>query len=46
MLGIECNAPHLTIAAAEYSWVNPIQVWAPGTIDLAKGEVRFKAYAV
>jgi hypothetical protein len=36
----------LTTSAAEYSWVNPIQVWAPGTIDLAKGEVRFKAYAV
>ncbi len=36
----------LTTSAAEYSWVNPIQVWAQGTVDFAKGEVRFKAYAV
>ena len=36
----------LTTFAAEYSWVNPIQVWTPGTVDFAKGEVRFKAYAV
>jgi hypothetical protein len=36
----------LTTSAAEYSWVNPIQVWAPGTVDFAKGEIRFKAYAV
>jgi hypothetical protein len=25
--------------------VNPIQVWAPGTVDFAKGEISFKAYA-
>ena len=36
----------LTTSAAEYSWVNPIQVWALGTVDFAKSEVRFKAYAV
>jgi hypothetical protein len=36
----------LPTSAAEYSWVNPIQVWTPGTVDFAKGEVRFKAYAV
>lgn len=36
----------LTTSAAEYSWVNPIQIWAPGTVDFAKGEIRFKAYAV
>ena len=36
----------LTTSAAEYSWVNPIQVWALGTVDFAKREVRFKAYAV
>ena len=29
----------------EYSWVNPIQVWAPGTVDLPKGEIRIKGYA-
>jgi hypothetical protein len=25
--------------------VNPIQVWAPGTVDFSKGEIRFNAYA-
>lgn len=29
----------------EYSWVNPIQVWARGTVDLAKGEIRLAGYA-
>jgi hypothetical protein len=36
----------LATSVAEYSWVNSIQVWAPGTVDFAKGEIRFKAYAV
>jgi Protein of unknown function (DUF3237) len=36
----------LTTAAAEYSWLNPIQIWAPGTVDLASREIRFDAYAV
>jgi hypothetical protein len=36
----------LTTSAAEYAWVNPIQIWAPGTVDFAKGEIKFKAYAV
>lgn len=40
------NNVALTTAAAEYAWVNPIQIWAPGTVDLAKGEIRFNAYAV
>lgn len=30
----------------DYAWVNPIQVWAPGTVDVSKGEIRIKAYAV
>jgi Protein of unknown function (DUF3237) len=30
----------------EYRWVNQIQVWAAGTVDFAKGEVRLNAYAV
>jgi len=30
----------------ECAWVNPIQVWAPGTVDVAKGEIRIKAHAV
>lgn len=29
----------------EYSWVNPIQIWATGTVDLSKGEIRIKGYA-
>ena len=36
----------LTSNHPEYAWVNPIQVWAPGTVDVAKGEVRIKGYAV
>lgn len=36
----------LTTNHPEYSWVNRIQVWAAGTVDLAKGEVHIKAYAV
>lgn len=35
----------LTTNHPEYAWVNPIQVWAPGTVDMAKGEIRIKAYA-
>jgi hypothetical protein len=30
----------------EFAWVNRIQIWAPGTVDLSKGEIRIKAYAV
>ena len=36
----------LTTSHPEYSWVNPLQLWGPGTVDLAKGEVRVRAYAV
>jgi hypothetical protein len=36
----------LTTSHPEYSWVNPIQVWAPGTVDVSKGEIRIKAFAV
>jgi len=36
----------LTTSHPEYSWVNPIQIWAPGTVDLSKGEIRIKAYIV
>ena len=35
----------LTTSHPDYSWVNAIQVWAPGTVDLAKGEIRVKGYA-
>ena len=36
----------LTTNQPEYSWVNPIQIWAPGTVDVSKGEIRITAYAV
>jgi hypothetical protein len=36
----------LTTNHPEYSWVNPIQVWAPLTADVLKGEIRIKGYAV
>ena len=36
----------LTSNHPEYSWVNPIQVWARGTVDVSKGEIRVKGYAV
>ena len=35
----------LTTHHPEYSWLNPIQVWAPGTVDVLKGEIRIKGYA-
>lgn len=35
----------LTTNHPEYAWVNPIQVWAVGTADLSKGEVRLTGYA-
>jgi hypothetical protein len=36
----------LTTSEPEYAWLNPLQVWAPGTCDLAKGEVHIKGYVV
>ncbi len=36
----------LTTSHPEYAWVNPLQIWAPGTVDVAKGEVRLKGYSV
>ncbi len=29
----------------EYSWLNPIQVWGAGTVDVSKGEIRIEGYA-
>jgi hypothetical protein len=34
----------LTTNHAEYSWVNPIQAWSIGTVDLSKGEIQLKGY--
>ena len=35
----------LTTNHPEYSCLNPIQVWAPGTVDVSKEEIRVKGYA-
>jgi hypothetical protein len=35
----------LTTSHPEHAWVNPIQIWASGTVDLAQGEIRVKGYA-
>jgi hypothetical protein len=36
----------LTTNHPEHLWVNPIQVWGSGTVDVSKGEIRIKAYVV
>ena len=36
----------LTTSHPEYSWVNGLQIWAPGTADFANLEVKVSAYAV
>jgi hypothetical protein len=35
----------LTTSSPAYSWVNPLQVWATGIVDLAKGQINLKGYA-
>ena len=35
----------LTTSAPKHSWVNTIQVWGTGTVDVSKGEVQIKGYA-
>lgn len=35
----------LTTSAPDYAWVNTLQVWATGTIDLAEQVIRIKGYA-
>jgi hypothetical protein len=32
-------------AAASYAWINQVQAWVVGTVDLAAGELRVTAYA-
>lgn len=34
----------LFTSSPEYAWVNPLQVWATGTVDLSEGMVRIKGY--
>ncbi len=35
----------LTSSHPEHAWVDQIQIWASGTVDLTKGEIRVKGYA-
>jgi Protein of unknown function (DUF3237) len=35
----------LTTSSPAYSWVNPLQVWGIGTVDLVKRQINVKAYA-
>jgi uncharacterized protein DUF3237 len=35
----------LTTSSPAYAWVNPLQIWAIGTVDPAKGQVSVKGYA-
>jgi Protein of unknown function (DUF3237) len=30
----------------EHSWVNTLQIWAPGTVDLSQGQIRIRGYTV
>jgi hypothetical protein len=36
----------LRTSAAKYKWLDRRLIWAPGTVDFAKREIRFAAYAV
>ena len=35
----------LTTSSPAYSWVNQLQVWAQGTVDMTKNEADVKGYA-
>jgi hypothetical protein len=34
----------LTSNHPEYAWLNPLQVWAPGTVDVSRGQIRLTGY--
>ena len=36
----------LTTAEPDYAWVNALQIWAVGTVDIATGMVHVAGYAV
>jgi hypothetical protein len=36
----------LTTSGPAYAWVNPLQIWALGTVDMATGDVDIAGYAV
>lgn len=35
----------LATASPEYSWVNKLQIWVRGSVDVNEGEIGVKAYA-
>jgi hypothetical protein len=35
----------LTTSHPEYAWVNTLQIWAPGTVDLSTGEIHVTGFA-
>ena len=35
----------LTTSSKAYAWVNTLQIWATGTVDLAEQVVRVKGYS-
>jgi hypothetical protein len=36
----------LTTAEPDYAWVNTLQIWALGTVDIVQGDVHIAGYAV
>jgi hypothetical protein len=36
----------MTTSEPDYAWVNLLQIWARGTVDLAKGEAHVTGYVV
>jgi len=36
----------LTTSEPGYAWVNSLQIWALGTVDIATGDVGIAGYAV
>lgn len=35
----------LTTSHPEYAWLNPLQIWATGTVDVSTGDIRIKGFA-
>lgn len=35
----------LTTSHPDYAWVNALQIWAPGTVDLSTGTVEIEGFA-
>ena len=44
IVGLRANVTLFT-SSKDYAWVNGLQVWATGTVNLGTQEVRFKGYS-